>query len=754
MGELAPVEPAEDGGAWLQTRVSLLPRHREQLQKSGLTDNTIELSGVYSVATEDEARRLLGLAPGALISVPALAFPYPDCEQYVRLRPDSSTRPNPDYREPRDHELRPNGDLPRYLEGPKYLSPSGVPTRLYMPTKVCPDILTPGVKLWLTEGEKKALAGCQAGLAVVGAPGVSCFGDSAIRHRAKGVGQDVRRLHADFGRLSVNGREVVIVFDSDIDEKAQILAAAATLGKMLADAGALPRISYLESRAAGEKLGLDDFLAAEGNPERRGPEPRVLLEEAVRPFNVEECVSEFLAPKWEDWTTRQQGVELGRAVRLACHLFEKKADLDGWCRRVARALREKVDYVRTFIVEVKKTSPADPRSWLEDWAARHQLTYSCRTETLSVDGKQVTSEAVFREMALDAVTWGGPPRLSIQDAFSRWMDSQRERAADRLREKLTYRDGLGDKALLSFVQAVTGATDTVDVVVVKHFIWQVKRRLYGLPVEDHVMPILYGPQRAGKSRAINALLRPVEDFVDAPGDLATIIDERQVFRMTQCYVLVFDEMAKAKKADVDLLKNRITQDTVRWRILGSNRRASGPNNATFIGATNTSLLDLIYDPTGVRRFYEIKCQARLDWDAINTLDYGDVWASVDERAVAPVKEVMDVLKARQEEMRVKDAVEEFLASCCIVGGGTWTAGKDVFEAFKAFLEADRRTKEPWNSSRFGFRLKELLGPDLWKKSDGIKYGLGVRNSLMECNLDTNEAQRPLPSASDRQVARA
>lgn len=736
--EQDPTSGEESGGAGLQAPASLLPQHRKQLLASGLNDHTIELAGVFSVESKVEAQRHLRTPEGAHVSVPALAFPYPGCDGYVRLRPDTSSRPNPDFFETRDHDYSTYG-VPRSVEGPKYLSPFGSASRLYVPTGVCPGILNPQAKLWLVEGEKKALAGCQAGLATVAAPGVTCFGDSGARQWAKGIGKDVRRLHPDFDKLSVSGREVVVLFDSDIDENPKVLAAAAALGKMLNEAGAVSRIAYLDAAANGEKVGLDDFLVSCGSQAPGQPTPLDLLEETVRPFNVQECVARYLAPNWEGWSRRQQDAELGRAVRLACHLFEKKGDRDSWCKRTAKALQVSPERLQAFVVDVKKEGPLDPRVWVAEWMLRHHVAYSCRTQMLSVGGKQVASEAVFRDMALDAVTWGGPPRLSIDDAYSRWMDGQRELALERLRSNLAFRDVLGASAIENFILAATGKAEPVDVAVLKHFIWQVKRKLWGLPVEDHIMPILYGPQRSGKSRAISALLGPVQDFTDSPGNLADIADERQAFRMTQSFVLMFDEMAKARKMDVDSLKNRITQDTVRWRVLGTNRTATGPNNATFIGATNTNLLDLIYDPTGVRRFYQLKCQDHMDWDAINSLKYGDLWASVDEHGDTPVKAVRELLQARQEDMRVKDAVEEFLATRCVVGGQVWTPAGELYEAFKSFLFDDRRTKEQWHSSLFGRRLKELLGPHLCKKSDGIKYCLTVRSA----QFDLGESGRPL-----------
>src|SRR5207302_233324 len=117
---------------------------------------------------------------------------------------------------------------------------------------------------------------------------------------------------------------------------------------------------------------------------------------------------------------------------------------------------------------------------------------------------------------------------------------------------------------------VTGAEDALAVAVVMHFIWQVKRKLNGLKVDHHLMLVLHGKQRSGKTEATKALLKPISLLIDMPGDLTILGDERQVFRQEQFYVTFFDEMAKADKVNVDALKNRITTERVQWRVLGAN----------------------------------------------------------------------------------------------------------------------------------------------------------------------------------------
>jgi hypothetical protein len=719
---------AADEGTGLKTLVGLLPQHVEQLQASGLSEATIAASGVFSVEDPAEAHRLLNLWPGADVSVPALAFPYPGCPGYVRLRPDKSLGRNPDFSPQVDHDYR-KLDIPEFEPGPKYLAPWRQPTRLYAPTALQPGILDPAVPLWLTEGEKKALAGCQAGMAIVAAPGVTCFGDAAARLWSKGIGQDVRKVHPDFARLGIplKGRKVIILFDSDIDSNPAVLAAAAVLGKMLHAAGADVHIAYLDDVDTGKKVGLDDYLASLPVAERTGLTPPRSIEESVRPFNVEDCLEDHMEHNWDVWNRPHRDRELERAVKLACHLFRRREDLRKWCSKAAKVLREDLDHVQSFIVDANLAKDRDPRAWVSAWLAHHQVELDVRTDRLTLRGQAVDSDTLFREMALDAVTYGGPWRRSLEDALHVWREDERHHALKRLQGRLKHRPQTGEDELGKFTRAVTGAEDSVDVAVFAHFVWQVKRKLFDLPVEHHLMPILFAPQGAGKSVALWKFLEPVVEFADSLGDLTVLSDERQVFRLAQCLVAFVDEMAKADRVDMASLKGRITAPTVSWRILGTNRRATGRNIATFIGATNQELPDLIIDPTGVRRFYQVTCTNPLDWELVNGIDYLALWTSVDECATSPIVEVLDEVRRRQEAMRAKDAVEEFLAEMCVVSTA-WTCGRDAFAAFKTFLEDQNLPRQYWTSTKFGRRLKSLLGKDGWKQSDGIKYHLAIKSA--------------------------
>src|SRR4051794_10874908 len=139
---------------------------------------------------------------------------------------------------------------------------------------------------------------------------------------------------------------------------------------------------------------------------------------------------------------------------------------------------------------------------------------------------------------------------------------------------------------------------------------------------------------------------------------------------------------------MDALKNRITASMLSWRVLGKNLRQTAPNRATMIGATNPDLSEVLYDPTGMRRFLQIEALARIDWEAIGKIDYAAMWSSVNHLDPCPLLPVLKELRERQEELRAKDAVEEWLDNNCVVGIG-WTKAQTLYRYFLDAMKDQR-----------------------------------------------------------------
>mgnify|MGYP001405838428 CR=1 FL=1 len=233
----------------------ILPHHLIRLRMSTLVDVTITAAGIRSETSPEALATMLNQSKPRKGLAPAIVIPYVDANGqngYCRLRPDT----------------------PRTLKGKpvKYESPREQPNRVYIPPGVAAVLDDPAIELCITEGEFKALAIRQAGPACIGLVGV--FG-----WKAKGREQ----LLPELQRVKWTGRQVVIVFDSDITDKPDVALAESRLAKHLTDRGAIVRCVRLPDGAPGDdgqptKLGADDYLLTHSPAEFRK-----LLDSAIEP---------------------------------------------------------------------------------------------------------------------------------------------------------------------------------------------------------------------------------------------------------------------------------------------------------------------------------------------------------------------------------------------------------------------------------------------------------------------------------------
>jgi hypothetical protein len=195
---------------------ALAPEHRADLEKSGLTTETIALQGIRAVPPA-MIPKLLGFDIPAIRS--ALLFPFPapggGWMDLVRMKifPPLTNKKG---------------------QTTKYLQPRGVPPRLYFCRTVLEAALRSQEPLWLVEGEKKALAVAQLGKATVGFSGVDAW-------HVRGS----RALLDDFNEIGLEGRVVEVLPDGDFQENPHVRRAIFRLGEALAARGAKPRAVLL-----------------------------------------------------------------------------------------------------------------------------------------------------------------------------------------------------------------------------------------------------------------------------------------------------------------------------------------------------------------------------------------------------------------------------------------------------------------------------------------------------------------------------
>jgi hypothetical protein len=191
---------------------SLAPAHLADLRKSGLTGKTIQLHGLRSVPLA-QILPLLGWDSARIQS--AYLIPYPSLGEGGWL----------------DHVcLRLVPPLETAHDTIKYAQPRRTPPRLYLPRLNRDAIMGAATPLWVTEGQKKALALAQLGFAAVGIQGVEGW------H----VGGS-RELLPEFAAVPLQDRIVEVVPDGDYETNENVNRAVRRFADALRARGAQPR---------------------------------------------------------------------------------------------------------------------------------------------------------------------------------------------------------------------------------------------------------------------------------------------------------------------------------------------------------------------------------------------------------------------------------------------------------------------------------------------------------------------------------
>ncbi|MES2614762.1 MAG: VapE domain-containing protein [Bdellovibrionota bacterium] len=354
----------------------------------------------------------------------------------------------------------------------------------------------------------------------------------------------------------------------------------------------------------------------------------------------------------------------------------------------------------------------DPRIWLSNWIKRRKVEIHS-TQKITIDGEPLEIDGVIAEMNCDFVTHkveGSNITIPVlKNALDLKITQIIKDKKKNLINSMKYKFDEHD-TLKKYVVAVIGEYDDTVYKVLQHFIWQVKRKMFGLKVTDHLMPILYGStQRQGKSEAVKKLLSPI-DGLWINGKFADLADERHAKFFEQNFVMLFDEMRGAKKADVEATKERITAEYISFRVLFTHHFSMILNNCTLIGTSNSPLTLLIRDISGMRRFYEIEVKQRCDWNALNSIDYKAIWNGVDEQQNTPyIESCRDKLEQQQENNRDQCSVEQWISEHELTKGREKNLLNDVYSHYCHFCRNSGLFTD--TKRLFGLKLKKFLQID-------------------------------------------
>ncbi len=391
-----------------------------------------------------------------------------------------------------------------------------------------------------------------------------------------------------------------------------------------------------------------------------------------------------------------------------------------------------------------------PKEWVTERLQEHNLDYDYKTDALKKGDSVVEEFLAVAFLRLDARELNVEDlRSYIRDALAVYRHERSQIELKLLAEKLNYMPSELD-LVESWVAAVCGKSSDLDTVIVKHFIWQVKRKLAGLAVEFHMMPVIFGRSGAGKSVAVSKLIEPLL-AVALQTDMSIFSDQFSRRAFARNFLVFFDELQGSDNADVNVMKQIITAPVVEWRAMRSERVMSAPQNATFIGCSNDPVRDRIKDPTSSRRFWQINCADQINWQAINSIDYLALWRSVDEAAASPiVAHLNEVKKIQESEIRVKDIVEQWIEEVCEVVSFDESAltTSELYDSFKEFCLWQNQKSFP-QFQKFARDIKRILevsgqGPASKKTNRGTTWRIRIKaREAVSVNVSSDESSGQL-----------
>lgn len=382
----------------------------------------------------------------------------------------------------------------------------------------------------------------------------------------------------------------------------------------------------------------------------------------------------------------------------------------------------------------------DPRKFVAWWLQINKIVIDERGGLCSTDKRSYFD--LFDSMILDYYEQiesfnkeadkklRGSPETNLRKALDEMISIQvMERRAE-IAAKLVFNGTENLAPLKDFVKAVTGKLEPKVLGVLAHFIWQIKRRLADKDVVYHIMPILFGAQGGGKSLALQRLFKPLTNLT-LELTLTEVTDARFYFALNQNFVAVLDEMAGAKKTEVENLKKQITATYNDVRKLNTNVVTKIKQNASFIGTTNRAVNELIFDTTGARRFYEIKALDLLDWEVINNIDYTALFQGINENLDRGyIESVLAEVKEDQKQLVGIDEVDAFIESHSIVPGDKEIVASVIYEWYKTWAELNGVK----NVRTAMFLGRRLTNKGLISKTSRVR-GKTVRVYLLKDNPD-------------------
>ena len=365
---------------------------------------------------------------------------------------------------------------------------------------------------------------------------------------------------------------------------------------------------------------------------------------------------------------------------------------------------------------------ASEEDYIKSKVREYGFTFSDRGDKIQVklpNGNRRTVDIgdveIKLEKDLDAYNWSIPDGAGRSFKISTLKATLRSMLNDAdllhlaaLQDKMTYNAEMSDVTdrWLKNLHTVMQIAEPLDIwlMMMKHMMWLVKRRIYGLKVRSDLWISIFGGQNVGKTFVFtNCIFGPINDYY-VMTELSKIEDvDREIVKFTENFVVNFDEIALGSSGEeaykisdkmLNNLKSILTRDELYVRKMGGQDQMKLDKTFVAVSSANTHLYDVIYDKTGMRRFFEFTTTATTQYNNIHVAKLSemaiDAWRGIDEELAGGYwlqesdlgKKVADI----QRSYRPKNNITEWVKYDKITAAEKKIDIKLAYAAYKSFCD--------------------------------------------------------------------
>lgn len=420
--------------------------------------------------------------------------------------------------------------------------------------------------------------------------------------------------------------------------------------------------------------------------------------------------------------TKKAGTELVEFLKLA---ETYTGDDDSIVDSYKVCLEEYTDLPKQEIANrVKKVNmirllggyPKDFEGYVDLYTKKMGVSYGL-DKSLKMNNEDHEEIELIAKMNLLAQKVGAyKDRQCIKDAWELWKIDTGRKNKKKFIEKIAYRKEADESSWDKIIDAIVLDDGSIPQykelckIVLKSFVWRVKRKVMGDHPSNHIMPYLRSKQGSGKTTFMNWFFSGIEEGV-LKANFSIFEHDENLLMMSTMPIVMFDECAKADKQDAATIKNYMTTNHSMLRRLYSSA-SKVAIISTFFGGGNMELSEVFTDTTGSRRFFQVEVKPNLYemngvFASINPMD---LWHSVNEFEPCLLDDlnVIKMLQVAQVTQKNATPVERWLDSVCSDGGsGDY---KDFEEHFKSYQSwaMEKYPKDKMDVNSFQRQFLRLL----------------------------------------------